>query len=107
MKLKITQSHLNNFIKAGLFICVVAIIIQLFPTENKFKYQFEIGKPWSYELMTATFDFPIYKHEKLIQKERAELLKNYSPYFVLDTSVIDKQFTKLISDFKKTNNYEP
>ncbi|MBN2767400.1 MAG: HDIG domain-containing protein [Paludibacteraceae bacterium] len=100
MKLRITQQHLNNFIKAGLIICVIAIIIQLFPSENKFKYQFEIGKPWPYELITASFDFPIYKNEEIILKETSELLKNYAPYFVLDTTASKTQFTKLMKDYE-------
>ena len=103
MKIKITQKHLDNFIKVGLIICVIAIIIQLFPTENKFKYHFEIGKPWSYELITASFDFPIYKNEEIILKETAELLKNYAPYYVIDTTMAQKQFEKLAADYQKAN----
>ncbi|NCB68469.1 MAG: HDIG domain-containing protein [Bacteroidia bacterium] len=103
MKIKITQKHLDNFIKVGLIICVIAIIIQLFPTENKFKYHFEIGKPWSYELITASFDFPIYKNEEIILKETAELLKNYAPYYVIDTTMAQKQFNKLAADYQKNN----
>lgn len=103
MKIKITQKHLDNFIKVGLIICVIAIIIQLFPTENKFKYHFEIGKPWSYELITASFDFPIYKNEETILKETSELLKNYAPYYVIDTTMAQKQFEKLAADYQKAN----
>ncbi|MDX9920058.1 MAG: HDIG domain-containing protein [Paludibacter sp.] len=82
---------------------MIAIIIQLFPTENKFKYHFEIGKPWSYELITASFDFPIYKNEEIILKETAELLKNYAPYYVIDTTMAQKQFEKLAADYQKAN----
>ncbi|MDD3491162.1 MAG: HDIG domain-containing protein [Paludibacter sp.] len=82
---------------------MIAIIIQLFPTENKFKYHFEIGKPWSYELITASFDFPIYKNEETILKETAELLKNYAPYYVIDTTMAQKQFNKLAADYQKNN----
>lgn len=103
MKIKITRKHLDNFIKFGLIICVIAIITQLFPTENKFKYHFEIGKPWSYELITASFDFPIYKNEEIILKETSELLKNYAPYYVIDTTMAQKQFEKLAADYQKAN----
>jgi len=92
MKLKITQNTLQNITKAGLFLCVIAIIAQLFPSENKFKYQFEVGKPWSYELITAAFDFPIYKNQQEVTAERDKLLKNYIPYFQIDTNTIDVQF---------------
>lgn len=107
MKIKITQSQLQNITKTGLFLCVIALIVQLFPTENKFKYQFEIGKPWSYELITASFDFPIYKSEQQITKERDEILKNYTPYFQHDTTTVKTQFLKLLSDWKKKNGDAP
>ena len=87
MKFNFTQGLLHNLIKGALFICVIAIIVQFFPTESNFKYQFEKGKPWSYEFITASFDFPIYKNEKEISSERVELLKNYSPYFQIDTNL--------------------
>jgi len=103
MKLNITKNHLRNITKAGLFICVIAIISQLFPSESKFKYQFDVGKPWSYELVTASFDFPVYKSEREITKERTVLLLNYMPYFKLDTAVVNEQLTQLIKDYTKKN----
>jgi len=107
MKLKITQTHLQNLTKIGLFLCVIAIIVQLFPTKNKFKYQFEIGKPWSYELITASFDFPIYKSEHQITKEREEILKNFTPYFQLNTSVEKVELDRFFSEWKKTSGHLP
>jgi len=107
MKLKITQNHLKDIMTIGLFICVIAIITQLFPKENMFKYQFEIGKPWSYELITASFDFPIYKNESEISKERAQLLQNYSPFFKLDTTVTQSQLKKITVDHSKAFEENP
>lgn len=93
--------------RIGLFACVIALIVQLFPTESKFKYQFEVGKPWSYELITASFDFPIYKSDQQISKERESILKEYSPYFQLDTTMYYQQINKLISQFEKTEGTSP
>ena len=103
MKFNITQNQLQNATKLGLFICVIAIIVKLFPGDNDFKYQFEVGKPWSYELITASFDFPIYKSEQQISKERAELLKDFTPYFQVDTTIYEAQINKLIGNLKKSN----
>ncbi|MHB9141803.1 MAG: hypothetical protein ACYC25_08020, partial [Paludibacter sp.] len=100
MKIKITPVQLQNISKIGLFLCLIAIIAELFPTENTFKYQFEIGKPWSYDLMTASFDFPIYKSEEQIGKERDDLLKDFTPYFQMDTATSNRQINKLFSDEK-------
>lgn len=103
MKLKFTQEHLKNLTKAGLFVCIVAIIVQLYPRENSFKYLFEKGKPWHYELVTASFDFPIYKSEEQIKQEQAEVLKDYTPYYSIDNTQGKKQQEKLIHE----NSYMP
>ena len=101
MKIKFTQSQLQNISKAALFLCVIAIIVQLFPIESKFKYQFEVGKPWSYELITASFDFPIYKSEQQINKEKEEILKDFTPYYLVNTNEQNVQVNKLFSEWKK------
>jgi hypothetical protein len=81
--------------------------VQFFPSQNKFSYQFEIGKPWSYELITAAFDFPIYKNDHEIEKEKKLLLKNFGSYFNADTTVVQKQIKKLIADQLKQTGKEP
>lgn len=101
MKIKITQAQLKDIAKTGLFVCVIILIVQLFPRENKLKYQFEVGKPWSYQLITASFDFPVYKSEQQIAKEQAEILKDYKPYFQLYTIVYEQQLKKLFSNLEE------
>ena len=107
MKFKTSQTQLQNITKTALFLCVIGLIVQFFPTQNKFKYQFEVGKPWSYELITASFDFPIYKSDQQIIKEREEILKDFTPYYKLDTTVINLQVNKLFSDWKKKSGKSP
>ncbi|NLO69844.1 MAG: HDIG domain-containing protein [Porphyromonadaceae bacterium] len=93
--------------KIGLFIAVVSIIVLLFPKDMKFKYQYEIGKPWTYELMTASFDFPIYKTEQQLEADRQELLTNYTPYFQMDNNVADQQIGKWLDDWRLRNPDDP
>ena len=107
MKFKLTQDAIKNVTKLGLFIALVAIIVQLFPKEKQFKYQYEIGKPWSYELMTASYDFPIYKTEKQLDADKKELMENYSPYFQVDENVAAQQLNRWRSDWKLKNNTDP
>ena len=97
----------NNIIKIGLFIAVVVVIVLLFPKDMKFKYQYEIGKPWTYELMTASFDFPIYKTEEQLEADKIELLANYTPYFQLDNTVITNQIEKWLTEWKLRNQDDP
>ena len=107
MKLNITQPQLQNISKIGLFVLLVILIVMLYPSEDKFKYQFEIGKPWTYELITASFDFPIYKSDQQIAKEKEDILKDYTPYYKLDTSIINSQINKLLSDLQKKGETSP
>lgn len=106
MKLKLTRDTTRDILRIGLFILVIAIIIQLFPHEKKFKYHYDIGKPWAYELLTSTFDFPIYKTEEQLKTDKEELLKNFSPYFSKDEIIQKRQVNKWYSDWKMTHPEE-
>lgn len=107
MNLKINKIQLDTINKIGLIICVIIIIVQLFPSQNKFSYQFEIGKPWAYELITANFDFPIYKNEHELKNEKDLALTDFNCYFNADTTIVEKQIQRLISDQLKQNGKEP
>ena len=107
MAIQITKEKINLLTRIGLFVSLVVIIVLLFPKDNKFKYQYEIGKPWSYELITASFDFPIYKTDEQLEADRKELLSTYTPYFIYDEKVADQQLGKWLSDWKNKNQEEP
>ena len=101
MNFNLSKTQLQNIGRAGLFAGLVILIVILYPSEDTFKYQFDVGKPWSYELITASFDFPIYKGEQQIAKEKEDILKDYTPYYRLDTTVATKQFVKLTEELQK------
>lgn len=99
MKLQLSKNSLHNLLKALLFIGVVTIIAYLLPNQDSFKYQFEIGKPWSYDLITSSFDFPIYKSETQIQQEKKIILQNFVPFYKLDTTVLYEQYSRFKKDY--------
>lgn len=107
MRLKLDRKTLSIILRIGLFIAVVVIIVLLFPKDKKFKYQYEIGKPWTYELITASFDFPIYKTDEQLEADRQELLTNYTPYFQFDNEVGEQQITKWLSEWNQNHPEEP
>lgn len=91
----------KNTLKALIFISTIALIVPLFPSANSFNYYFEMGKPWRYELITAPFDFPIYKDEQRLQEEQHEALKNYTPYLNIDNQIPPTIYEKLSSEWTK------
>ncbi|WP_329904914.1 HDIG domain-containing metalloprotein [Porphyromonas pogonae] len=75
-------------IKALVSLLLVAVIVTaLSPGKKGFKYQFNKGKPWQYELITAPYDFPIYKTEAVIQAERDSIKENIKPVYNYDSKV--------------------
>lgn len=99
--MKKIQFHSNiwqHIVKTLIFIGAIALIVQLFPTTNHFKYYFEVGKPWRYELVTASFDFPIYKDEEQLAEEQKEALREYTPYFNIDTTICSHIMKEIISN---------
>ena len=88
--------------RVGAFAVLATVIVLLFPRyNNSFRYHYEIGKPWGYSLITAEFDFPIYKTDEQMEQEQQKLLSTFTPYFkyiprvqreVLVVSVQDKDW---------------
>ncbi|MDR0683443.1 MAG: HDIG domain-containing protein [Dysgonamonadaceae bacterium] len=81
------------------FIIATMLIMVLFPLEGKFRYSFVQGKPWQYGLLTASFDFPIYKSPEQLKVEKDSVISNFTPYFQLDTNVYSKQQKRFNVDY--------
>ena len=72
----------NKIIRIGSFVLLAAVIVLLFPRySNSFRYHYEVGKPWGYATLTADFDFPVYKTDEQMDKERKQLLTTFAPCY--------------------------
>ena len=77
----------TRFFVPAVFILAIALVTLLFPRQGDFKYSFSEGRPWQYGLLTAPFDFPIYKPADQLKAERDSILRFYEPYYTIDESV--------------------
>ena len=84
-----------------IYIAAVALVVSFMPSDGKFNYQFEVGKPWKYGQLMATFDFPIYKSEKVIKKEQDSIRSMFQPYFQRNAQVETDELKQMKSDFDK------
>jgi putative nucleotidyltransferase with HDIG domain len=66
------------------FIIAVLLITYFFPRQGSFKYNFNEGRPWQYGLLTAPFDFSVYKPADQLKAEQDSILQFYEPYFVIE-----------------------
>lgn len=88
--------------KAWILMATVTVIVYFLPREGKFNYQFDIDKPWKYSLLTAPFDFPIYKDEASVKLEQDSALKYYQPYFDINADVEKNALKKLKEEYNTT-----
>lgn len=103
MKRKKFRDNLSqNLIKVLFFVLAAALIVQSFPREGRFRYSFQEGKPWRYGLMTAPYDFQIYKTDVDIKTETDSVMQGFKPYLRMDTSIHSTIQKKLQSDLRET-----
>lgn len=69
------------------FIISILFITYIFPRQGSFNYTFNEGRPWQYSLLTAPFDFPIYKPVDQLKVEQDSILEFYEPYFTVNEDV--------------------
>lgn len=86
-------------LRSAIVIITVLFIVWLMPRDGRNYVYAEQGKPWKYADLTAPFDFPIYKSEQMIQKEKDSLMKEYQPYFYYNKEVEGNMVRKFVTDF--------
>ena len=70
-----------------ILITSILLIVWMMPREGGFNYQFEIGKPWKYGLLTAPYDFPVYKDAASVRLEQDSLMRYHRPYLAADEKI--------------------
>ena len=84
---------------AGAVIVVVAILVYFLPRESKFGYEYEQGRPWRYNSLIATFDFPVYKTQQEVEVERDSALSHFQPFYVESSQMAKQQIAAFHADF--------
>ena len=83
----------QNIVSRILILAAMLIIIALaYPHKSgSFSYHFEEGRPWNHGLITAQYDFPVYKSDDQVKQEKAEALSHFAPYYTLNARVAREQ----------------
>lgn len=77
----------------------VVTLIYFLPRESKFGYVYELNKPWHYPQLIASYDFVIYKTGDEVKRERDSVVRQFVPYYRVDSLVAEKQIAALRKDF--------
>ena len=88
-----------GIMKVLAFVLTLVIVVALMPRHIKFKYEYQKMRPWPHESLYAPFNFPIYKSEEMVKKEKEEALSKIEPIFVFDDLGTENGREKLLKDF--------
>jgi cyclic-di-AMP phosphodiesterase PgpH len=72
----------------------IAAIVFIFPSEVKFKYEFQKAKPWLHDNLIAPFDFPIFKAEVELQEDLQKAEKSVSVYYRIKPEIKEENLNQ-------------
>ena len=82
----------KNILKdKGIYITMaiaLVIMVLLYPSEGRFKYEYHKGRPWMYETLVAPIDFPILKSQGELLKEKNAAAELFVPYYVFNSDIL-------------------
>lgn len=94
-----TLSRRSFLTVACTLLASVVTLIYFLPRESKFGYVYELNKPWHYPQLIASYDFVIYKTDDEVKRERDSVVRQFVPYYRVDSLVAEKQIAALRKDF--------
>lgn len=101
------KRRLNGLFRLVIMLIICIITVYLFPKAGSFQYEYHKGMQWRYETLNAPFDFPIYKTEDELQKEREKITEEQSPIFTLNTQTAPVQVRKFQSALHQFEQESP
>ncbi len=95
------QGNFSGIYKALLFLVSVLLIVQFFPRQTRFGYDYTQGRPWLHDDLIAPFDFAILKSQEELQVEQQEALKNHKPFFSRQADVGEEREMHFVQEFDR------
>lgn len=94
------ENHWRTMLTRVVLVLLTTVLIVWFLPRNEGKqFVYEVGEPWHYGTIIAKYDFPIYKTEEALAKEKDSLLSQFQPYFNYNHSVELQNIEKFRKDF--------
>ncbi|MFO7873650.1 MAG: hypothetical protein R6U62_04135, partial [Bacteroidales bacterium] len=63
------QRHFSIIYKVLLVLVTIFLLVQLFPRQPGFDYEYQQARPWMYEDLIAPFSFAILKSDQQLEEE--------------------------------------
>lgn len=86
-------------------LCIV-LVIYFMPRNNVFNYTYSESAPWNYGQIIAPFNFPIYKSDEQLKREKDSIADNFEMYFSKDSAIAVKSLRQLKTRFHSNASEE-
>ncbi len=93
------KRNYKHIFRGFLFVLSIALVNYFFP--GKFRYEYKVGSPWSYNTLLAPYNFPIYKSEDQLKQEKDSILNQFKPYFNYADSIESINISKFNQHFNE------
>lgn len=74
-------SSRSTLIRSLIFVAAATIILYLLPRGGSDRYIYELGKPWTYSLLTAPSDMPIYLDSVSVKYTKDSIDASFQPVY--------------------------
>jgi putative nucleotidyltransferase with HDIG domain len=102
--INISNQH-ENILKLLIFSASLILILWMLPHQIRYKFDYTLGKPWSYDDLKAPYDFAIEKNKDSIETEK-KLRLTYAPYFIKTDSQSVQLINKRVSELDFFNSLD-
>lgn len=88
-------------IATTIIVSLVCILLTIPTQSGNFNYDYAVGDPWRYDQLIAKYEFLILKSPEQQQAERDSVLRNFAPFFNLQSATAGQQVQNLRADYAK------
>lgn len=80
----------NTAYLALIFAVATAIVVYFMPGDSKHKFTYELNRPWSYDLLTAPFDIPVYRDSATVNAMIDSIDRTFVPIYRRDNTALER-----------------
>ncbi len=70
-----------------IFVIATLLVVYCLPKDDENHYAYQVGRPWSYSLLTAPFDIPIHLDSVSARMVKDSIDRNFEPVFKRDVAL--------------------
>lgn len=98
---KWVQRHYKDLNKVALFVGSILLIVQFFPRQTRFAYDFQQGRPWLHDDLIAPFNYAVLKSEEELENDLGEALSDFRPFFRRIPEMAEEQEMRFVQEFDR------